>query len=291
MSGEEQEQPNQRDGCFFRVTKHRVCLGSLTICLLVVLGVLFGILFYRDGQKQKRIEKLEDMAAEMMRDQERYFRLIGEQREKIDNQSKEISDLQIKYNDFVAIPQDFVKMKVDSLREELTDTILSYHHLSIENATALVTRLSQDTNASIGEVLLQLENIIIATDQRISSVNQTAVRLSAKSEQIEAELYTLNNSQEELREESYTNISRLESSLDQYISQQAALNNQLAEVNTRQDGNLSVIQTDLSILRDEQNVHEDRIRRLEGIRNAELGLTSSITIVCVTAATLFLFFC
>ena len=171
----------------------------------------------------------------MMRDQERYFRLISEQREKIDNQSKEISDLQTKYNNFVAIPQDFVKMKVDSLREELTDTILSYHHISIENATALVTRLSQDTNASIGEILLQLENIIIATDQRISSVIQTAVKLSAKSEQIEAELYTLKISHEELREESYTNLSKVESSLNQHVSQQAALNNQLAEVNTTQE--------------------------------------------------------
>ena len=302
-SGEEQkhketEQRDKSEDCHIlclKVPKRRFIFGSVALTFLVSLVALFGILLgislTRDCPRQEEIERLGNMVKEMMINQESNLSLIHELREKTNNQSKEISDLQLKYDSVAAIPQDFVEMKIDSLREELTATILSYHHLSIENATALVTRLSQDTNASIGEILLQLENIIIATDQRISYVNQTAVKLSAKSEQIEAELYTLNISHEELREESYTNISKVESSLNQHISQQAALNNQLAEVNTRQDGNLSVIQTDLSILRDEQDGHEDRIRRLEGVRNAELGLTSSITIVCVTAATLFLFFC
>ena len=221
----------------------RICIAVLCIsipCVAVGLSVLAGITVREFNNLTSEFNNLASRTKEndmliqtLMNDRETDANRIEGLTEKLNSTSRELSDLQQKYDAFVASPQEFVEMKVNNLREELTDTILSFHHLAIQNATTLTNRLSQDTNASIGEIILQLEGIARTLDQRITSVNQT---FTNKNVQIETQLFTQKDRLHELKTETQTNISNIQSSFNEYKSQQA-------KVDAQQNESISSIMT------------------------------------------------
>ena len=192
--------------------------------------------------------------------------------------------------------------------EELKNDFQAYRQLTAENFTAIFERqaqLKQQTKTSFSQLDLRLENITANSnsrfgtiDENIASLNETTIenredirKLFTQNEQIVTRLRTVNDSvqelridQQQLKEDTHTNLSKLQSSFDQHASMhdniasrvtdiESSLNltksqlaSQISRANQRidsQDDRISSIETAQSTYANTQAEHEDRIAKVE----------------------------
>ena len=230
-----------------------VFLLALIIILAVCVGVLFG-----------RVSQLEKIQGYYSKSNVSQIHKMGE---RLENQSKAIIDLRVQYADFVINHQRTVE-KLDNLREDLTDMVLSYHQVTTDNVTTVTSRLSQ------------LEIALATTQQILTSLNKTLMEtvravegVSARSGAMESLLHTLNDSVQlvstglqDLRIDAHSNISEVHSSLYQYQLQQDIITSQLGEADqviSDQEDRVSGIEMELRSYVTTQADHEHRIGVLE----------------------------
>ena len=257
----------------------------MVICILVLI-VCIGVLFSKVHQFQSANEGLQYNMSVLLNTSINDKILISELTETLKNQSKEISNLQEMYASFVASPQEFIKEKIEALRDELTDKILSYHHITSGNVTAVTGRLSE------------LEVVMATIEQKISYINKTTGeihedvdRLSTRNEQIVTQLQTLNDSVQlvdaglqKFRGEVRTNLSEVHSSMELFESQLRATNQRI----DRQNDKISALEAEQASNSGKLNSHENRIVTLQA-NVAALGnsatLVSPIMILLILPVT------
>ena len=144
-------------------------IGVVMTSLLVILLICVVVLFKEVNQLKTTNEDFKHLMSVISNNSESEKLLIRELKEGFDNQSREISMLR---SEFVASPQEFLEEKLNALRDELTNQILSYHHIISDNVTAVTNRLAR------------LETVLVTTEQKVSSVNETIAKTSEVIEEL-----------------------------------------------------------------------------------------------------------
>ena len=268
----------------FKLT--RIIVEAAMVICIVALVVCVVVLFSKVDQFKSTNEGLQYNMSVLLSTTLNDKTLTSDLTERLKNQSKEISNLQELYASFVASPQEFIEEKIEALRDKLTDKILSYHHITSGNVTAVTGRLSE------------LEVVTATIEQKISYINKTTGEihedvdgLSTRNEQIVTQLQTLNDSIElvdaglqKFRGEVRTNLSEVHSSMELFESQLRATNQRI----DRQNDKISALETEQASNSGKLNSHENRIVTLEA-NVAALGnsatLVSPIMILLILPVT------
>ena len=176
--------------------------------------------------------------------------------------------------------------KVEDL-EELKDDFRAYRHSVAGNFTTVFERqdqLEQQTNTSYVQLGLRLENVTAnsnsrfsVVDENIASVNETVIgnredirELYTKNAQTVTRLRTVNDSvhelnidQQQLKEETQANFSKLHSSFDQHQTMQDNITSRATEIESSLNATKSQLTSHITSASDRIDSQDDRIRNIE----------------------------